>query len=129
MSQRYRLTFQQILDAAAPSNAHALARRARLASRLAKAYPQRKRTLYAIKYAAIQQLFRVPGFEPVIRDAALTANQNILLLLQLIPSRWQLHLPLDRLDNPIRKQHTEWMIALAHATSTATEATVPGSRE
>lgn len=109
MSQKHSRTFQKILEAVGPSNGRALAKRARSASWLAKAYPRRRRTLYGIKNAAICQLFRIPGFEPVILDAVPITNGKILLSLKLMPTSWLLHLPLDRPDTQTRMQHKNRM--------------------
>ncbi len=74
--------------------------KARIASKLAKLDSVNPAVLYAVKNAALQGLFSVPGFNPLVRDAWSTPR-GVLLSLKLNRTNSWLHLPFhQRCRNP-----------------------------
>jgi len=112
MRTTQRKTFHEILQAEAAHNAQKLETKARQASWLAKLHPERAADLYAIKHAALRQLFHIPEHAPVIRDAW-TTGRGFLLSVQLSRTSALLHLPFDQLTLPLQRMHGSWIARCA----------------
>jgi len=108
MRASQRKTFRAILREEAPRNALRLETKARAASRLAKVESQHASSLYAIKRAAIQQLFRIPAYSPAIRDAW-TTDRGFLLSVGLMGTGSLLHLPFDALSSETQESKGSWV--------------------
>lgn len=116
-----KVSFREILANAAPENAAALERKARLASALAKLFPTHKQTLYAIKHAAISQLFQIPGYRPAIRHAALTPCGHVLLSIKYSRTCLLQHVVFDRLDEETRRAYRNQVVIQPNPESLAAE--------
>jgi len=108
MAAKQRKTFQEILREQAARSAWKLETKARSASWLAKIHPEYSSGLYAIKHAALRQLFRIPGHAPVIRDAWAT-SQGFLLSVCLKNTDALLHAPFNELNTGIQRAHGSWI--------------------
>jgi hypothetical protein len=108
MAVKERKTFREILQKAAPETALKLELKARHASWLAKIEPQYSSELYSVKHAALRQLFRVPEYAPVIRDAW-TTNRGFLLSLRLNRTGSLLHVPFNELNAATRQMQGAWI--------------------
>jgi hypothetical protein len=107
-STERRKTFKEILQKEAPRSARRLEATARNASWLAKIHPEYSSELYAIKHAALRQLFRIPGQAPVILDAWSSAS-GFLLSVQLRRTRSLLHVPFEELRITPQQAHAAWV--------------------
>lgn len=107
MSIEGRKTFQDIVWEESPRIARELEKKARTASRLAKIQPKHAAKLYAIKYAAVRELFRMPGQTPFVRDAW-TTEAGILLSIRLAGTGALLHFPFERLHTATQKFFRPW---------------------
>jgi hypothetical protein len=104
----HRRTFEEILRTEAPRNARTLKTKARSASWLAKVEPEYSGKFYAIKHAALKQLFRIPTHTPAIRDAW-TTNHRFLLSVQLRETDAFLHAPFNTLTAELQGIHGHWI--------------------
>ncbi len=111
-------TFRHILAAVAAKNALALERKARLASRLAKVYPTRAKRFYQIKSVAISQLFRIPGFEPLVREAELGRGGDTIVAIKYVGVRCLQHILLSHLDEQARHMFPRWAVPTAGSNRT-----------
>lgn len=112
MTAKQRKSFQEILREEAPRSAWKLEAKARSASWLAKIHPEYSSAFYAIKHAALKQLFRIPAHAPVIRDAW-TTSRGFLLSVRLRETNALLHAPFNELNTEIQRMHGHWIVRRA----------------
>jgi hypothetical protein len=108
MSTKLRKTFQAILSEESGRIASRLETKARQASWLAKIQPASSGELYSIKHAALRQLFKVPAYEPLIRDAW-TTNRGFLISVRLRKTDSLLHVPFGELNAKTQQKHGVWI--------------------
>ena len=108
MPTNRRKTFQDILCEVASRNAATLERKARWASWLAKIRPEHSTALYSIKHASLRQLFKVPAYAPLIRDAW-TTGQGFLLSIRLRHTNSLVHLPFNQLTSEVQRVQGTWI--------------------
>ena len=108
-----RPSFRLILAKTARKNAVALERKARLASWLAKSYPDQAGNFYQIKHAAINQLFRMPRYAPTVRAVELAPSGDVILSLKYACILCLQHILLNRLDEHARGMLPRWATARA----------------
>lgn len=99
-----RPVFRDVLTHAAKLNAQTLERKASAANWLAKQYPAKAEQFYAVKNAAVQQLFKIPGYQPSILNAWLT-TRGVLVSVGLAGTGWLLHVPFLALDADAQRKH------------------------
>jgi hypothetical protein len=127
MPKTQRKTFQQILQGEAPRIARQLEMKARIASKLAKMDSVNPAILYAVKNAALQRLFSVPGFNPFIRDAWSTPR-GVLLSLKLNRTDSWLHFPFHELNPPAQRFFGAWIAKRARGNPWHGSRTAPPRR-
>ena len=108
MSKKCRKTFQAILSEESGRIASRLEAKARQASWLAKLQPSSSGELYSIKHAALRQLFKVPAYEPLIRDAW-TTSHGFLLSVRLRRTGSLLHVPFGELNAKTQEMQGVWI--------------------
>jgi len=112
MAKNDRKSFRDILREEAPRSAWKLETKARHASWLAKIRPGCSSELYAIKHAALRQLFCIPAHAPMIRNAWTTAR-GFLVSVELARTGSRLHVPLDALNLSTQQAHAAWVMRCA----------------
>jgi len=108
LARNNRRTFRSVLQNAAPCTAQRLEIKAQTASWLAKIEPEHQAALYAIKHAALRQLFRIPQHAPTIYDAWAT-GRGFLVSLRLTQTGASLHFPFGELGTEVQRSHGAWI--------------------